>query len=102
MCLAVPGRLIEVKGDEALASLHGNKLRISTALIPGAQPGDWVLIHAGFAIQKLEGTELEQTWAILQDIADCQLPIAVCEAAGAVSNPQNAIRKPQSSREVSR
>ena len=69
MCLAVPGQLLEVQGDEALASLHGNKLRISTALIPGARVGDWVLIHAGFAIQKLEGTDLEETWAILEDIA---------------------------------
>ncbi len=69
MCLAVPGQLLEVTGDQALASLHGNKLRVSTALIPGAAVGDWVLIHAGFAIQKLEGTDVEEAFAILHDIA---------------------------------
>ncbi len=72
MCLAVPGQLLEITGDEALASLHGNKLRISTVLIDDPAPGDWVLIHAGFAIQKLEGTEVEEQWAILRDIADAE------------------------------
>jgi hydrogenase expression/formation protein HypC len=96
MCLAVPGQLIEVAGDEALASLHGNKLRISTALVPGAQAGDWVLIHAGFAIQKLEGTDLEETWAILQDVADAA---GQAEAGGSADAARD--NRP-STREVSR
>ena len=70
MCLAVPGQLVECDADaaEAVVSMHGNRLRISTALVPDARAGDWVLVHAGFAIQRIEGTDLEETWAILEDL----------------------------------
>lgn len=69
MCLAVPAQLIEVDGDAAVASLHGNSLSINVSLIDQPRVGDWVLLHAGFAIQRLEGTDLEETWAILDDLA---------------------------------
>lgn len=71
MCLAVPAQLIEhdAKGNVAVADLHGNRLRISTALVPDARAGDWVLVHAGFAIQRLHGDEAAETFAILEDIA---------------------------------
>jgi hydrogenase expression/formation protein HypC len=70
MCLAVPARVlsIDAAAAEALADLHGNRLSISTVLVPDAQVGDWVLIHAGFAIQKLEATEASETFAILSDL----------------------------------
>ena len=69
MCLAVPARLIRCKEGEALADLHGNQIEISTALLPEAGIGDWVLIHAGFAIKKLDQNELQETWAVLEDLA---------------------------------
>jgi hydrogenase expression/formation protein HypC len=68
MCLAVPARLIECKGASALADLHGNHIPISTLLIPDCQVGDWVLLHAGFAIQKLDEDEARQTWALINDL----------------------------------
>lgn len=69
MCLAVPARLIRCKNGEALADLHGNQIEISTALLPEAGIGDWVLIHAGFAIKKLDQNELQESWAVLEDLA---------------------------------
>jgi hydrogenase expression/formation protein HypC len=68
MCLAIPAKLVSCKDDTAVADLHGNRIEISTALVPQAIAGDWVLIHAGFAIQRLDGDEAESTWAILQDL----------------------------------
>jgi hydrogenase expression/formation protein HypC len=69
MCLAVPAMLVECDGESAVADLHGNRVRISTALLPTAKVGDWVLIHAGFAIQSLDGDDATETWAVLEDVA---------------------------------
>jgi hydrogenase expression/formation protein HypC len=68
MCLAVPAKLIQRDGDDALADLHGNHVRINTLLVPEAKVGDWVLIHAGFAIQQLNEEEAEATFAVLKDL----------------------------------
>ncbi len=68
MCLAVPARLVTCDGATAVADLHGNQVEISTVLVPECQVGDWVLLHAGFAIQKLDEKEAEETWAVLNDL----------------------------------
>jgi hydrogenase expression/formation protein HypC len=68
MCLAVPARLSECKGGEAIAEMQGNRIRVSTVLVPEAVDGDWVLVHAGFAIQRLEAGEAEQTFAVLEEV----------------------------------
>ena len=54
------------EAEGALADLHGNQVRISIALVPEARVGDWVLIHAGFAIQRLAPDEASDTWARLR------------------------------------
>lgn len=66
MCLAVPAKIIECDGSEAVADLQGNMLRISTTLTPDVTPGDWVLIHAGFSITKLGEAEAKETWDYLR------------------------------------
>lgn len=48
--------------------MHGNRLTVSTLLVPEARLGDWVLIHAGFAIQKLDEEEAAATWSVLNDL----------------------------------
>ncbi len=68
MCLAVPAKIVERNGDLALADLHGNRVRINTMLAPEAEVGDWVLMHAGFAIQRLDAEAAEQTWDVLADL----------------------------------
>ena len=52
-----------------MADLHGNRIRISVALVPDVQVEDWVLLHAGFAIQKLEFDEASQTFRALQELS---------------------------------
>jgi hydrogenase expression/formation protein HypC len=68
MCLAVPARLIKCQGTTATADLHGNRVEISTLLVPQARQGDWVLLHAGFAIQQLDEREAQETWAVVNDL----------------------------------
>ena len=68
MCLAVPAQLVKCDQSQAVADLHGNRVQVSTALIPDARQGDWVLVHAGFAIQKLDGDDVRESWAVLEDL----------------------------------
>lgn len=68
MCLAVPAQLVERDGDQGIADLHGNRVPVSTMLTPEAAVGEWVLIHAGFAIQRLDRDAAERTWSVLRDL----------------------------------
>ena len=66
MCLAVPGKIIELRDDEATADLQGNHMQISTTLTPTVGVGDWVLIHAGFAIAEIDEQDALETWEYLR------------------------------------
>lgn len=68
MCLAVPAKLVELRADAAVADLHGNRVEVNTMLTPEVKVGDWVLIHAGFAIQHLDCQTVEDTFAVLEDL----------------------------------
>ena len=68
MCLAVPGKVIECSGDEVVVDLQGNTLRVSKILTPEVGTGDWVLVHAGFAIAQLDEAEALQTWDYLRQM----------------------------------
>lgn len=72
MCLAVPAKLSECKDGQAIAEMQGNRVRVSTILVPEASDGDWVLVHAGFAIQRLQAKEAEQTFAVLEEVERAQ------------------------------
>ncbi|MHC4287352.1 MAG: HypC/HybG/HupF family hydrogenase formation chaperone, partial [Planctomycetota bacterium] len=54
MCLAVPARVIEKDGDRAVADAMGNRWNIRITLTPDIEVGDVVLIHAGYAITKVD------------------------------------------------
>ena len=68
MCLAVPARIIELNGDDAVADAIGNHIQAKTTLVPGAKLGDIVLIHAGFAIAIIDEEEAQKTWQLLADL----------------------------------
>jgi hydrogenase expression/formation protein HypC len=70
MCLAVPGKVIEVRGQEAVVDMQGNRPRVSIALTPTVQPGGWVLVHAGFAIAEVDEQSARETWDYLAEVAD--------------------------------
>lgn len=71
MCLAVPGKIVDIDG-ELMAEIDYGHLRTkaSLQLVPEAQPGQWVLVHAGFAVQLLDESEAQETLALLREL--CQ------------------------------
>jgi hydrogenase expression/formation protein HypC len=68
MCLAIPARIIELKGDKAVVDAMGNQFRARTTLLPEAKLGDLVLIHAGFAISTIDEEEAKKTWQLIAEI----------------------------------
>jgi len=58
MCLAVPARVVEcLEGDRALIDLEGVRMDISVELLDDVRPGDYVIVHVGYAIGKLDEQE---------------------------------------------
>ncbi|HQA04622.1 MAG TPA: HypC/HybG/HupF family hydrogenase formation chaperone [Thermodesulfovibrio thiophilus] len=69
MCLAVPSKIIELDGYMATVDVMGLKKQISLMLLPEEPKiGDYVLVHAGFAINKMEPAEAEEALKIFQKI----------------------------------
>jgi len=52
MCLAVPARIVELDGTSAVVEVPGNRFAADVSLTPGVALGDYVLVHAGFAIER--------------------------------------------------
>ena len=68
MCLAVPTRIVRIEGEEADAEIGGVARRISLAFTPEARVGDYVLIHAGFAISLLDEESARESLRLLEEI----------------------------------
>jgi hydrogenase expression/formation protein HypC len=68
MCLGIPARIIEIKGDTAEVSIGGTIFRAGLQLVENVSPGDYILLHAGFAIEKLSEEQAEETLAILREL----------------------------------
>ena len=60
MCLAVPGQIIKISGDRAKVSISGVLYDAGIALMDNLSVDDWVLMHAGFIIEKLDIEEAEK------------------------------------------
>lgn len=70
MCLGIPARILETGDGTAIVELGGVRREISVMLIDDASVGEWVIVHAGFAIERLSEQEAEQTLALFREIAD--------------------------------
>ncbi len=70
MCLATPARIKNIDKDIAVVDFGGVTKEISLGILSGAQPGDYVLVHAGFAIGKLKKAEAENTLRALQELRE--------------------------------
>lgn len=69
MCLALPMRIIAVDGALATIATAGLEQRASLMLVPTAKVGDYVLVHAGFAISVLDEAEANETLELLREIS---------------------------------
>ncbi|OAG26907.1 hydrogenase assembly protein HypC [Thermodesulfatator autotrophicus] len=70
MCLGVPMKLIEINYPVGLAEAEGVKREVNLQLLPEDEikVGDYVIVHVGFAIQKMSPEEAEETWRLLKVI----------------------------------
>lgn len=74
MCLAVPMKLVEMNPPEAIVEISGVKRRINLAFLSpdDLSIGDYVIVHAGFAIQKLDKIDAEERLKIFQEMAELE------------------------------
>lgn len=70
MCLAIPARVVQIEEGLGLVELGGVVREASFMLLPDAQVGDYVLLHAGYALQKMDEAEAEETLRLLAEMAE--------------------------------
>ena len=69
MCLALPARVVEIHDeDHAIVELGGVRKSISLALVDGVQPGDYVIVHVGYALTLLDPEQAEATLALMASV----------------------------------
>ncbi len=66
MCLGVPMKILEAQGVEAVAEMGNVRRRIRLDLVEDAKPGDYVIVHVGFAIERLDEKEALETLALFE------------------------------------
>jgi hydrogenase expression/formation protein HypC len=76
MCLAIPSKITKVENNMAVIDVDGVRRECSLLLVDDAQVGDYVIVHAGFAISKIDETAALETLALLKEAA------ALVEAQG--------------------
>ena len=82
MCLALPARVLSLlEGDQALIELGGVRKTISIALVPEAAVGDYVIVHVGHAIGRIDADEAERTLALFAELAAATNPATIPELA---------------------
>ena len=68
MCLAVPMRVVTIEGDVAICEIDGVRREANLMMIDDVAIDDYVLIHAGFAIEKLDENEAEETLRLMREV----------------------------------
>jgi hydrogenase expression/formation protein HypC len=68
MCLAVPAQVVSIEGKDVKVNISGNTMRASLDLLDNVKVGDFVLLHAGYAIQKIDEEEAQKTLEIFNQL----------------------------------
>jgi len=69
MCLAVPGLVTSIDGDYADVDFGGVKKRVCVTLVPEVKMGEYVIVHTGYAIERLKPEEARKTLALFEEMA---------------------------------
>ena len=83
MCLGIPGQIVAIDDPSrklATVSVAGVKRQINTACIEDARIGDWVLVHVGFAMSRIDEAQAAETLRILAEIGEAQAEIDAMKA----------------------
>jgi len=68
MCLALPAKIDIREGEQAWVTLGDARMRVNLVMTPDADIGDWVLVHAGFAIQQVTEDDALETWQVIDTL----------------------------------
>lgn len=68
MCLGIPMKIVRIEGDDAVVSTEGLSRKANISLLKGARIGEYVLVHAGFAIERVKTKEALKTIRMLKEI----------------------------------
>ena len=69
MCLAIPAKIIEIENEMGTIDMEGMQRKASLLLLEDAKIGDYVIVHAGFAIHKIDETEAMESLKVLREMA---------------------------------
>ena len=70
MCLSIPAKIVSIEGNMADVSVGGTIFKAGLQMIENVKPGDYILLHAGFAIQKISEGDAKTTLELLGQIRD--------------------------------
>lgn len=68
MCVGLSARVVSVKGGSAVIDASGAKRTVSAELLSDLEPGDYVMVHAGIAIARINGTAAEEAGQIMEQL----------------------------------
>jgi len=73
MCLGIPMRIVEADGNEAVVESGGVRKNVRLELIGGGSVGDYVLVHTGYAIERVDEAEALETLDLIRQVHDAGL-----------------------------
>jgi len=72
MCLAIPAKVIELRGDMATVDMEGIRREVNVLLVPDIKTGEYAIVHAGFAIGKLDEHEALDSLRLIREVLGSQ------------------------------
>ena len=83
MCLAIPGKIVEIQGQPPMRAARvqfgGIVRQVSLSFVPEAQLGDYVMVHVGFAISRVDAVEAESTYKLLEEMGELEAELPPIE-----------------------
>ncbi len=68
MCLSIPAEIINIDKDKATVSVGGTRYQADISMVDGVIPGDFILLHSGYAIGKIDAAKALQTLSLMAEI----------------------------------
>jgi hydrogenase expression/formation protein HypC len=68
MCLAIPAKVVELRGDTATVDMEGIRREVNVLLVPDIRTGEYAIVHAGFAIGKLDEREALDSLKLIRQV----------------------------------
>lgn len=75
MCLAIPARVVAVQGRTAMVDIQGNRRPVDISLVEPVQPGQYVLMHVGMALQVLDEEQALETLQLIREVYGDELDV---------------------------